>query len=387
VSFPALRGRGLAFLIFMALLWFMSFTGRAIFAPLLPFIEDEFAITHTRASSIFLILSIGYVVALFLGSAVARRIGKKWSMVASLTLVAAACLSIPLFPVFDLFYGASFLVGFAAGFYLPSAIPLLTAYYDERIWGSVLAIHDSGSGLSLFAAPLLATGLLAFVSWKGVFALVGAVLIACAVALALLAEEKGGDTRAVRPSGGKLWHRRELWLIGLVTGFMSGAAIGLYYIIPLYLTKELSMPAAEANTILGVSRLGSVPVVVGTGFFLDRFSLKKTMFFLALGSGIATILLTTKDTTWMKVLLVVQPCLLMALIPAQFLSVSRLFEVEERGRATAVLLAFGTVVGAGLIPPLLGLAGDLASFRLGILLLGVVTTLSSGLIPFLRGLK
>ena len=147
------------------------------------------------------------------------------------------------------------------------------------------------------------------------------------------------------------------------------------------------MSATEANTILGFSRIWSVPVVIGTGFFIDRFSLKKTMFFLTLGSGIATIFLTTRDTFWIKVLLVVQPCLLMAFIPALFLSAARLFEEEARGRATAALLASGTVIGTGIIPPLLGLAGDLASFRLGILILGIVTALSSVLILVLKRLK
>jgi hypothetical protein len=45
------------------------------------------------------------------------------------------------------------------------------------------------------------------------------------------------------------------------------------------------------------------------------------------------------------------------------------------------------VIGLSVIPYLLGLSGDLISFRVGFLLLGVVTVLSSGLLYFVRELR
>jgi hypothetical protein len=44
------------------------------------------------------------------------------------------------------------------------------------------------------------------------------------------------------------------------------------------------------------------------------------------------------------------------------------------------------VFGSGIIPYLLGVSGDLNSFRLGIVILGVLVTLSSGLIFRLKDL-
>ena len=385
-QFSSLRGRALPFLLFVAFLWFMSFTARTIFAPLLPFVEDEFAVTHARASSIFLFSSMGYAITVFLTGLFARPLGTKKCMIASMVVAAAACFSIPFFPVFQLLYAATFLVGVAAGLYLPSAIPFLTAYYHEKNWGKVLAIHDSGAGASLFAAPLIATALLALVSWRGVFVVMGITFSACAVVFSLLAEEGKGSAREGRHLGGNLWWRRELWSMGAVASLMSGAGIG-YYIVPLYLVKELGMPSGEANTILGISRIGGVIAGITTGFVVDRFSLRKILFFLALGTGVATVFMATKNLVWIETLFVVQPCLVMSFMPALFLSISRLFGEETRGQATGILLTVGSVMGAGVIPYFLGLAGDLVSFRLGILLLGVVTSLSSGLILLIRGLK
>ncbi len=168
---------------------------------------------------------------------------------------------------------------------------------------------------------------------------------------------------------------------------MSGACVGLYYVVPLYLIKEIGMPSEQANTILGVSRIGGAVAGIATGFVVDRFSLKKTMFLLTLGAGAATIFLANRSMGWIKVFLVVQPCLVMSFMPALFLSISRLFESEARGRATGILLTVGSVTGTGIIPYLLGLSGDLVSFRLGIILLGVATSLSSGFILLLKGLR
>jgi hypothetical protein len=50
-------------------------------------------------------------------------------------------------------------------------------------------------------------------------------------------------------------------------------------------------------------------------------------------------------------------------------------------------MAFSGIFGFGLIPYLLGFAGDLLSFRLGISLLGILVSLSSLLIFSLKELK
>lgn len=383
-----LREKAFAFLLFTCFLWFMSFTTRAIFSPLLPLMEDEFAVGHARASSIFIFLSVGYTLSLAFSGLFARLLGPKKSIVASMVLAAFAYSMIPLFRVFYLLYFSTFLVGVSVGMYLPSMIPLLTARHDEKDWGKVLAIHDSGAGISLFAAPLIVTGLLALMPWRGIFLVMAAILLVCAVVFFVVTEEgRAFSGRKQSLFLTTMWRRRELWFMATVMIFIAGAGIGFYYIIPLYLVKELRMAPGRANSILGISRAISVAAGISTGFIVDRFSLKKTMFFLALGSGLLTMLLATKDLVWIEILLFIQPCLTMSFMPAMFVALSRLFQGESRGQATGVLLSLGAIVGGGVIPYLIGLSGDLVSFRLGIFLLGAVTALSSGLIPILKGLR
>ena len=58
---------------------------------------------------------------------------------------------------------------------------------------------------------------------------------------------------------------------------------------------------------------------------------------------------------------------------------AKLFTRETRSLATGVIVAFGILFGGGAVPYLLGLSGDLVSFRLGIALLGLIVCLSSPL--------
>jgi MFS family permease len=370
----------------MWFLWFTTATSRTIVSPILPLLEDEFFIRHARAASIFIPWSLGTSLSVFFAGFWASLLGAKKAIFVSTAITALVFFFIPLIKTFELLYPCTFLLGVASGMYLPAMIPLLTDYYDEKIWGKVIAIHDSGAPISIFAAPLIALAILSFFSWRGIFVIIGMVLLMCAIAFWFVSE----DRRLVsdkRYFPGGLWRRKELWCIGSVLIFMSGASMGLYNITPLYLVKELSMAPGEANTILSISRIGGVVVGISAGFFVDRFSLKRTMFSLTLATGLFTMLLALRHVGWIKVLLFVQASVVIGFFPAMFVSVSRLFEAEMRGRATGIILLIGAVFGSGLIPYLLGISGDLVGFRFGIFFLGVFTTLASGLLLFLKKLK
>ena len=40
----------------------------------------------------------------------------------------------------------------ATGIYIPAVIPLITSYYDEKIWSKTIAIHDSAASLGVRSA-------------------------------------------------------------------------------------------------------------------------------------------------------------------------------------------------------------------------------------------
>ncbi len=381
-----LKGRALLFLLFLWFLWFNNLGVRLVFSPILPLVEDEFAVSHARAGSVFIFQSIGYGLSMFFSGFFSGRLGYKKSIILSLAVSSLVCFLIPFFKVFSAIYFFSFFLGFSTGVYLPSVMPLLTEYFDEKNWGKSIAIHDSAASISIFSTPFLALFLLQFFNWRGIFPLFAGIFLLTGLVFFFSTEEfkiRHSEKTRFRD----LIQRRSLWIMAVLWVFAGGANMGVYFIVPLYLTKELSLSIGYANTILGVSRLGGVAVAILCGFLVDRFSLKKIMFVMLLLTGLFTVLLGMASLRWVGILLFLQAVVVTGFFPLGLVSLARMFDREIRGLATGLTLTIGVILGGGLMPYLLGLSGDLISFRFGLTLLGTAVILSSSLLFCLKEIK
>jgi MFS transporter, NNP family, nitrate/nitrite transporter len=383
MPFANLKGKALVFLLFIWFLWFLIFTTRAIYSPVLPLIEDEFAVTHAKAGSLFAFMSLGYSLSLLASGFLGGRIGHKKSICICLAASGLVLLIVPFVHTFTPFRLLSFFHGLFAGIYLPSIIPLITAYYHERNWGKAIVIHDSAASCSIFASPFICLGILTFLPWRGIFAILGLLAFLCGAIFYFLGAEVIIRQREKSPLG-ILLRRKSLWIMATIWLFAATANMGLYFIFPLYLTKELQIDIGSANTIFGMSRIGGIIVAISAGFLVDRFSLRKMIFFLLLLTGGLTSALIYRDLHWLKILLFLQASIAVGFFPVSLVLISRIFEQDLRGQATGLIVTFGVIFGTGMGPYLLGLSGDLISFRFGIFLLGAFTALSSFLVYFLE---
>ena len=375
-----LKGKAFIFLFFLWYLWFINFTVRAIFAPVLPLIEDEFVVSHAKATSIFIFLSIGYATSVLLSGFYSGRFGHKKTILCSLLISSLAFFFIPFVKNFPVFYVFTFTLGFAIGLYLPSAISLITEYFAEKDWGKSISIHDTAASISIFGTPFIALFLLHFIRWRGIFEVFAVVFLVSAIIFYFVSDEV-----KIRHSGTKacfsdLIRRRSLWTIGTIILFCSGANLGIYFITPLYLTKELLLSIDYANTILGISRFGGIGVAILCGFLADKISLRKIMLIMVLVSGILTVLLGIVPTRFIGVALILQALFVTGIFPLTFVLIAKIFNREVRSMATSFILTVSSICGGGIIPYLLGLSGDLISFRFGISILGIFVILSSSLL-------
>ncbi len=381
-----LKGQALLFLLFLWFLWFCNLGVRVIFSPILPLVEDEFAVGHARAGSIFIFQSIGYGLSLFFSGFYSGRLGYKKSIILSMLVSSLVCFFIPFVKVFSAFYLFSFVLGFSTGIYLPSVIPLLTEYFEESQWGKSIAIHDSAASVSIFCMPFAALFLLHFFKWRGIFEVFALTFFLSAVLFYFTSDElKIKHSEKARL--GDLVKRRSLWIMALLWTFVAGANMGIFFIVPLYLTKELSLSIGYANTLLGVSRFGGIAVAILCGFLVDRFSLRKMIFMMVLLTGIFTVLMGLASVRYVGIFLFFQALVVTGFFPLGLVSMARMFSREVRGLATGLTLTIGVTCGAGLMPFFLGLSGDLLSFRFGISMLGMAVILSCGLIFFLKEIE
>lgn len=381
-----LRGKALLFLLFLWLIWFVNFSVRIIFSPILPLVEDEFMVNHAQASCIFIFLSAGYGIAVVFSGLFSGRIGYKKSIVLSLLLLSLVTFLIPLVQKFFLLYIFAFVLGLSVGFYLPAAIPLITEYYVEKDWGKAIAIHDTGASSAIFATPFIALFLLHFFPWRGIFVVFAFIYIACAI-LFCYASTEIKITNPPKAVFSKLIRIKSLWLMSIIWVFGAGANLGIYSIIPLYLTKELQLDIGYANTILGISRLGAVFVAIACGFLIDRFNLRKIMFLVLIITSILTVLLGLVSVRYIGIVLFLQAFFVTAFFPVGLVALAKTFNRKMRSLATGIILAVSILFGGGILPYMLGVSGDMISFRLGITILGIFVALASTLIFHLKELE
>ena len=381
-----LRGRALSFLFFLWFIWFVNFSIRIVFAPILPLVEDEFMVNHAQAISIFIFLSAGYGVAVIVSGFFSGKFGYKKSIILSLFLLSLIAFLIPFVHKFFMLYLFAFVLGFSVGFYLPSAIPLITEYYSEKDWGKAIAIHDTGASSAIFATPFVALFLLQFFPWRGIFVVFGCIYVVCSIVFCFVSTEVK-ITNPPKAVFSDLIKIKSLWLMAIIWVFGAGANLGIYSIVPLYLTKELQLNIGYANTILGVSRLGAVAVAIACGFLIDRFNLRKVMFLVMIIAGVFTVFMGLVSVRYIGIVLFLQAFFVTAFFPVGLVAMAKTFNREMRSLATGIILAISIVFGGGIIPYFLGVSGDLYSFRVGITILGIFVALSSTLIFHLKELE
>ncbi|NTW77909.1 MAG: MFS transporter, partial [Syntrophaceae bacterium] len=314
------------------------------------------------------------------------RFGYKKTIVLSLSLLSLTAFLIPLVHSFLLLNIFAFMISFSVGLYLPSVIPLITEYYTEKNWGKAIAIHDTGASVAIFATPLIALFLLHFFPWRGIFISYAFVFLICSVVFCFVASE----VKIIHPPETMfkdIIKIRSLWVMALIWIFGMGANLGIYSIIPLYMTKELHLNMDYANTILGISRLGAVAVSIACGFILDRFDLRKVLLIVLFLTSIFTVLLGVSPVKYIGIVLFMQAFFVIAFFPVGLVMIAKAFTREMRSLATGIIVALSVVFGGGLIPYLLGVSGDLYSFRLGITVFGILIMPAAALVFRLKELE
>ena len=374
------------FLLLFWSLWYVNFSARTVISPLLPIIEDEFALRHAVAGSIFSFLSVGYTITLLLSGALSPRIGYKRTIALGFLILMMSLFFLRYATTYTSLAVAFLFIGLGAGIYLPSAIPLITEVFDREHWGKAIAFHETGASFSVFSIPLLTAIALRFLNWRNIFFVLSAACLIVCVFFCIFSpdpspqkEEKTGFSGVLR--------RRDFWIMAILWVFAASCALGLYSVIPLFLVKENGMHLETANTIFGFSRIGGFIVAIITGFLVDRYGAKRILFLVILLTGLSTMNLALAQTIpLLVVMLFVQATIYPAFFPVALVAISRLTASNERSIFAGTTMAIGVIIGIGLTPVILGAVADVWNFRVGIFSLGAFTAISCISLKGIRGI-
>jgi len=381
--YATIRGKGLAFLLLLWSLWFLIMAVRTILGPILPFIEDEFVITHAKSTSLVALLALGQAATLFFSGLFAGKLGYKRSILLCFAVSVVVFLLIPLTRTFSQVAVLFFVLGLATGVYFPCLVPVVTAHFSPSVWGRALAIQDTGASLAAFGVPLLTVLLARFLSWEQFYYVIAAAYTVSGTLFLLFSKEVRVE-KALKSYLGGLLKRKDLWILAIIWTSATGAFMAVYQVTPLYLTKELPFTKTYANTLFGFSRLGGVAFGPIMGVIVDRFDVKRSMFLVLLATGASTMLLGQPNLTVVQVGLFLQGAAIMGFFATGLMAMSRMFKMEERSVAAGFSSTVSGVFGASLLPYLFGLSGDYISFKFAMVVFGALVVLSSGLVFALR---
>ena len=366
-------------------LWFLNFSTRTVFSPILPLIEDSLSISHGAAGGLFTSLSIGYSLTLLIAGRFASIWGYKRTVVIGFMGTGIVLLGFQWVESYITFHILFFLLGIATGTYLPSIIPIITETYDYKHWGKTIGSHDSAASFSIFSIPILIAFGLTYLSWKNLLLILGIVSLLLPIYFWKVSVEPKKEMSEQKGSILLLFKRKTVWIIGFLWIFAAGSCLGLYSILPLFLVKERGIDFHFANNLFGISRVGGVFVSILIGFLLDRYGYRKMLMLGIVTTGLSTMGLSLASTLPLIIItLILQATLSIAFFPIGLASISKLTPLSERAMATGVIISIGMIFGVGFVPFLLGVIADHLNFQVGILGLGILTTFSSLMIRFLK---
>jgi NNP family nitrate/nitrite transporter-like MFS transporter len=358
-------------LLFLVGIFFLNFVSRIILAPLLPTIEKNLKIGHEEAGSFFFIISFGYCVMLLGSSSVSSRLNHRRTIALSAVTLGGALLFIGFTHELWLVRLGFFMLGMAAGLYLPSGIATLTELVNPKDWGKAISIHELAPNLGFVLAPLIAEMLLGWFSWQGIYTLFGIFSVLSGILFSIFG--KGGKFRGESLNVSNLriiLKEPSFWIMMPLFSLGIGGTLGVFAMFPLYLVSERGMDQVWANTLVGISRISPVGIAILSGWVTDRLGPKRALKTIFLANGITVILLGLMSGSGMVVLIFLQPMLASSFFPPGFAVLSQIGESQFKSITVSLMMPVGFLVGGGAIPAMIGLIGQTSSFSTGFVILG-----------------
>ncbi len=372
-------------LFFLTSIFFLNFIIRIIISPLMPTILADMNLTREQAGSFFLVSASGYFISLLCSGFVSSRMKHKKTIAFSAVGTGIAFICTGLSQSLLTMRIGLFVVGMTSALYIPSGIALLTASISSRNWGKAIGIHEMAPNLSFLLAPILCEVLLLWLSWRSVLLVIGGGSILCGLCFFKFSRVKDfpGESpmlKSVLPlvATPSFWIMMALFSLG-VTGTM-----GVYSMLPLYLVNEHGMLQSQANTLITMSRILTLPIALWVGWLSDRFGLKRTLVMVLFFTGVLTLFIGMVQGSFLKVVIFCQPVIAVCFFPPAFAALSSIGSKETRNIAVSFTIPFAFLIGGGAVPSVIGILGEKGFFSMGFIVSGVMILAGAAIPIFLR---
>ena len=363
---------------FLSSILFLGLLVRSVLGPFLLTIEREMGLSHGAAGALFLFLATGYGATMLLQGFVARAIGHRRSIVASLALLGIATLLASGARAVGPLRLALLFVGASAALYMPSGMATIYRITPRERWGAAVAIHEIGPGLAFVAAPLYAEAALRISSWRAGMAALGLIALAGAPVFAFFGPP--GDQRGEAPrlqNVGVFFRDPAFWVVAVAFWLSAALGVGAYSILPVFLASERGLDRATVNLLLGASRLTGLPAIFLAGALADRLSPRLLIGLLVGGAGGLAIAVGLGHGAVLVAAVFLLPLLTSCFFPVGFAALTRVGRPGLENVAVSLVVPMGYFLGGGLVPSAMGRLGEDGRFWLGFVALGALAVAAS----------
>jgi predicted MFS family arabinose efflux permease len=266
--------------ILMSLLFLVTFLSLFIFSPLLPaIIRDNPSITASQGGSLFLAGAFGVLLGSLTAGLVSSRVKHRGAIIISLSGIAASLVGAYFAGSVWALRAVLIALGICAGLHLPSSVATITAMVRREEWGRALSIQQLAPPLSLVAGPLIAVLLLRWFAWNAALLWIAGLSALMALIFMLFTGGVGafpGEPPA-RAYLGPVLRTPSFYLMVFLFALGMGTQVGVYTMLPLYMTTERGMSSDAANTLIGLANLAPLAFVFMSGWMTSRLGEKRTM--------------------------------------------------------------------------------------------------------------
>lgn len=376
---------------FVAVLFLLNYMSRSTLTPLLVALETDLGVGHSQATSLLLMQSAGFCLALAICGFLLSRIRPRNMLVLSLLIPGCALLTMPLVTSLNETRMVFLVFGIGAGVYFPAGIATLSSLVYPKDWGKAVAVHELAPNTGFILIPLLAQAALLFTDWRGTFAGMG-VLMIC-TSMVFFVWGRGGYAYATPPSFRgcrELIRNPASWVVVLLLTVSMVGEFSIFSILQLFLVNEVDFAPDKANLMLSLSRLATPVAVILGGWAADRFNAWRIIRVCFAFHAVALCLMALNpadERTFVLIGVLLQALSIAFLFPAIFKAFAACYAVDQQPLLISLSMPIAGLISAGGVPLFLGYCGEYLTFGVGFLVIAVLSILSILSVSFLKPRK
>jgi NNP family nitrate/nitrite transporter-like MFS transporter len=352
---------------------FCTFYSRLLISPLLLTVSEDLDVSYARATSLFLLTSVGYVLTLLCSGFISERITHHWTIVTAAVLTSISLALIGLSQTIATLSLGFVMLGMGPGLYPASGIPMVTRLVGLRHLGTGMAMVETGISLAFILTPFLAALLLPVVSWRVLF--LGSAGFVGMIAYLNARLGKTGRFRGTAPNYQNLnaiFRNRAFWGVTCWIALFSASTIGIFAILPSFLVLNRGMNQEFINAMIGASRISGLFILFIAAYLGDRWGRRKLVILVYVFSGFFTYMLGAAEGNLLLLCVFLQPLFAPAFFPSTFALLSESVSRNHQNVAIALAIAFGNIFGVGVFPFTMGLLETAGHATWGFMGLGIL---------------